>query len=48
MLTLAEKLGYMKARAVEVCTKIGFCICTGLKQVFGMNLQENRIGKEKT
>lgn len=47
MLTIAEKLGYVKARAVEVCTETGFCSCMGLKQVFGMNLQENCIGKEK-
>jgi len=31
MLTIAEKLGFVKARAVEICTKIGFCSCTGLK-----------------
>ena len=31
MLTIAEKLGFVKARAVEVCTKIGFFSCTGLK-----------------
>jgi len=31
MLTIAEKLGFVKARAVEICTRIGFFSCTGLK-----------------
>jgi hypothetical protein len=31
MLTIAEKLGFVKARAVKVCTKTGLFSCTGLK-----------------
>jgi hypothetical protein len=31
MKRIAEKLGFMNARAVEVCTKTGILSCTGLK-----------------
>jgi len=31
MKRIAEKLGFMNARAVEVCTKIGILSCMGLK-----------------
>jgi len=46
MLTIAEKLGLMKARTVKVCAKSGVGRKTGLKNLaFRMNLQENCLRK---
>jgi len=49
MLTIAEKVGFMKARAVKVCAKAGITSSPGPKNlVFHVNLQENCLGKEKS
>ena len=42
MLTIAEKLGFVKARAVEVCIKRVILSNLGFQNlVFRINLQEN-------
>jgi hypothetical protein len=49
MLTLAEKPDLMKTIAVKVWTQAGISSSLGpAKLVFCINLQENRIGKEKS
>jgi len=48
MIRIAEKLGFIRPRAVEVWTEAGISSSLGATNlVFRMNPQENRLGKEK-
>jgi hypothetical protein len=49
MLTIAEKLDLMNSIAVKVWTQAGLSSSPGPENlVFCINLQENRLGKEKS